>query len=559
MPNYDRAFCFSGQFVPRQIRRQSTHGTIGTIATTRVDLSALVKLDSKGLLAGVIELIRDPDTFRAALVPGAESMLGKDISFKRCTSRHMLAHAPKLLEYGVIERPPPGSSPKIVMPLFTVEKKDKSLRVVSDARKLNKLTAVRVPMLLPSVHEVVDRILDARFVVLHDARSWFFQFTLHSEIRRFFAVNLAGARGKFDTYLMSVMSMGWTLAPCIAQRSALALLSDLPGLAWVDNFALLAGSEAEATSLDYEFRRRCTYANVALNDEPEYGKPLSTFIFLGIEFQLDSARYHMSPEWVRKAVSAPEWTAVEVLHLSRRQFFRLIGRVVWWSFVTRVKLCCIPATLSLLSRLSKDIAADSSAERYEKPLQLSNSVAMELNECRHRISLNVWLHKIVPPTEVVEIWTDASTPEWAIIAEGVPFFAQGTFAEDFQDAHIFYKELLAAHQAIVIASRLISRRVKLVLKIDNLPVVRAYTKGHSSSFKANTVLRESFRDLERGFLTLVPEWTPTDKQKADPYTRGEKVPSHGLRLDAGWFRPELRLSSPISTKNLPLSITTSHH
>ena len=96
-------------------------GKLARISTARLDLDALESLDERGLLKGVLEVIRDPQAFRSQLLPGAVAYLQDSAKPRRSTSRNMLRHWPDLLEWGVMSRA--SKAQRVVLPAFTVEKK----------------------------------------------------------------------------------------------------------------------------------------------------------------------------------------------------------------------------------------------------------------------------------------------------------------------------------------------------------------------------------------------------------------------------------------------------
>ena len=540
--SYDSSLVVGNNGRFNSISTRVDSGSIAPITSNRIDLQVLRGLDSNHILDGVLDLITDPTVFKNSLEENAEHLIDSDKSFSKGISKHMARHVPDLLKYGVITKLE-HRKPVVVLPLFTVPKKDLLLRVVMDGRKLNRLTRLRPLMLLPPLHRVIESCLSATHVVLHDATSYFYQFQLHPEIRPYFSMFLGSARGSFETYCLSVMSMGWTLAPCIAQRSALVLIGDIPGTAWVDNFALFAGSEVEAASLNNRFLARCNQASVTLNSEPQYGNPSSDFIFLGIHFVLTpKAKFQMSPDWVEKSLSKQELISLFTVRATFRDFYVIVGIVVWFSYATRRKLCFYPHMLSCLSRIAKKIAGSNIKTPYEQLLDIKTTVLDDIRSALSDIRLNEWIYRQPKHGHTINIWTDASSHSWAMIIEtATPFYAQGSFADVFREAHIFYKELLTAHQSIKIASILLESNTTLSLKCDNLPVVQAYLKGHSSTFKANVILQQSFRCLKSAQQTLDVEWVPTNAQRADPFTRGIAVPVTGIVPEAQWFHQNLSL------------------
>eukprot|EP01059_Diplonema_ambulator_P031934 TRINITY_DN6026_c0_g1_i3.p1 TRINITY_DN6026_c0_g1~~TRINITY_DN6026_c0_g1_i3.p1 ORF type:complete len:199 (+),score=7.61 TRINITY_DN6026_c0_g1_i3:1022-1618(+) len=194
----------------------------------------------------------------------------------------MLHHLPDLLRYGVVEQVDPAL-PRVILPCFTVAKTDGSLRLVHDGRKLNDLMLPPPPMLLPPIHDVVSTLLSASFVIHTDARSWFYQFGLATEVRRFFGSRLAGPRGSFTTVQLCSMCMGWKWAPAVAHRAAMVLLPAADGAVWVDNFFVCGASAGDVAARYSAYLERTRLANAVMHlDAQGAGTPQQQFDALGL-------------------------------------------------------------------------------------------------------------------------------------------------------------------------------------------------------------------------------------------------------------------------------------
>ncbi|KAJ9469488.1 hypothetical protein DIPPA_24973, partial [Diplonema papillatum] len=336
---------------------------LAPISSSFMNLERLTALDSRGLLRGVLDVVRSWESFRSALLPGAEEALMAS-AITRTTSRRMLRHFPDLVRYGVAEVASGGL--RVVLPAFTVDKKSGGQRFVCDGRKLNAIMARPPPMLLPSVHEVIDRVLASSVVFLADARSYFYQFRLDADIRPYFGMHLAGPRGRFVQAQLAAMCMGWSWAPAIAQRASRVLLPEADGLPWVDNFVVVGSSLREATSRFDSFVQRCRDVNCELNeDDEQFGAPLREFDLLGLHFELSRfdrpARYRMAESWVSKLLGSPELAMVRLGGVSPRQFYRVFGSLVWFAYTTRFRLAYARCSLSFLQRLASTLASDPAA------------------------------------------------------------------------------------------------------------------------------------------------------------------------------------------------------
>ena len=69
-------------------------------------------------------------------------------------------------------------------------------------------------------------------------------------------MRLSGTRGRPREYVMAKMLMGFSWAPAIGQRAANVLVRGL-GMAWVDNFILVADTKEELAEKACEFVGGC--------------------------------------------------------------------------------------------------------------------------------------------------------------------------------------------------------------------------------------------------------------------------------------------------------------
>ena len=487
-------------------------GELAPISTSRLNLDALEALDSEGILSGVIDVIRDRGAFLRAMRPGVD--LG-DRPLSRGTSRHMLRHWDNLSEWGVLGL---ADAPKVVLPAFTVEKKSGLLRLVCDGRKLNRLMRDPPPMLLPSIHEVVRRFLAAEFVVQADGKSWFYQFPLGDGVRDFFGVNLAGERGPFRRTSLRVMCMGWSWAPCIAQRASRVLLPLEDGLSWVDNWFVVGDSREDAAVRYARFLGKAESVGAELNEGAEFGTPQSRFIALGLEFDLESSpkRFRSDPDWVSKFLASAAVAAVRENRATSREFYKVFGGMIWFLFSTQRRLCYFRASLAFLRRSAAKLVAE--PEQWDRPLDIPPSVLADLSLISADLGQNVWVEAGASGPSVTA-WSDASDTEWAALLELDPEpIVQGCFDEPLAH-HIYVKELFAALQATRLAAAT-RPGCALGLQVDNTAAVAAINKGHSKNYLANDLLCALFDTADGAGISVSAQWVPTHAQRADEFTRG---------------------------------------
>ena len=517
---YDNSLCVRSSATnirpPAEARAGGTdQDYIAAISRGRICLDTLESLDKENELEDILQIIRKRETFVSHLKEGWDKQAG----IRRGTSRHMAQHLDTLIDFGVLSR---TSAPQeVILHAFTVEKKSGGLRFVVDGRKLNRSMGPPPQMRLPHITAVIHRIVNSNWVVLSDARSWFYQIEVDQSIRPFFGVNTAGERGQFTRTVLNCLAMGWSFAPAIAQRCSRVLLPEEFGICWIDNFIVIQQSREEAVAQFSSFCERCDKANVELNmDDPTYGTPTQQFCVFGVEFNLEKHTFRSEPAWLEKFVQKDELAALRTGKLTPRQFYVVFGCIVWHSYTTHTPLCTLPAAITFVQNLASKTLQN--VLLWDIHVEVPPSVIFEV---RKRISLmttNSWI--LQPPTKAITVWSDASKAEWAAILEDDEDekVAQGTFGAGHEETSIFLKELYAAAKSVLLAAKYTSA-CTVHMKVDNLSAVFCIERGHSSNFAANAILSEMFAAAKQNGMTLRCAHVGTKQQRADRFTRGDKA------------------------------------
>jgi hypothetical protein len=209
---------------PPQPRVWRNEGVLAHISANRLDLEAVRALDPHDAhLQGLLDVITSEKDFLKYLNGPLKS--GR-------LSRHMRQHLHAIIGMNVASLVD-GSETLVEMPLFTIEKKDGSLRLILDCRNLNKVMAVPPPMKLPPLHDFIDTVLQAGVASQADGVSYFYEIPLAPPLQKYFGSRVAGARGHIFNVVMNSLPMGWSWAPAVAQAISNALVKGC-GLAWVD-------------------------------------------------------------------------------------------------------------------------------------------------------------------------------------------------------------------------------------------------------------------------------------------------------------------------------------
>ena len=506
---------------PPEPRVERNKGILGAIVDNTINLAKVMELDFSGEATEVINILLDSVEFEKHLKVGFQPQTR--------ISRFMSQHKEDMEESGVLEITPRDFGNNY-MPLFTVPKKDDTLRLIQDGRHLNRWFDRPPQMNLPRIHEVIDMLMRNEYFAQCDARSWFYQIPLCKGIRKYFGVILGGGRGDLHYGVMTKIPMGFSWAPCIAQRISNVLMRNI-GLAWVDNY-IIVGKTPE----DFESNRRIfleridpvTGCNVVVDDTEL--KPVRNGETLGIEVNLETKTYRMSPKWAEKVAARgiPElWTP--------RAFSQSMGGIIWCSHVTRRGLCMQPHLMSVLGDMMRKIALRQI--KWDDDFPVTDAAKSEMVDVLRHIEKNEpiqWREGGIPD---MEIWSDASDTHAAyLIIQYQEVIA--SLVRETRGEHIFLEELSIALDAVAKAYELGATRARLFC--DNAPAGACIEKNVSTNFVANTRLRA------RAPLPVDVTWVSTKYELADPYTRGIALPevscpAKDLKLyDAAMTNPQLR-------------------
>lgn len=473
-------------------------GRLAPITTNKINLGGVFSLADELGLTHMVEplaVIRDVKDFKAHLksstLPG-----------RRPVSRFMDIHLDNMIEYDVVSQ----GKGIFTMPSFTTPKKDGSLRLILDCRPLNLLFEKPPDMLLPRIRTLIDLVLEANMFAQCDAVSYFYQFELAMGIPDYFGSRLGQGRGNYVDVLFNRMPMGWSWAPALGQRVANTLIHNL-GVAWVDNFILLAHNQMEFQNRRSEFRKRLERAHLQVDKEEL--EPQTQGTILGIEFDLLRKRFRMDPEWVHKAQARIQ-SIIQKGNISIEELYVLSGTLVWRSHVTGRKLCNMPHLFQALGKFGQKVGKKEMS--WDDKFEIDPALKIEL-VCETEILVaNNWIPKTqATADEGIEIWSDASDTHWAYIIYKQGEIVSAKRGPTKDGYHIYYAELSAAIAAIMDAKRHGHKRIRLY--IDNAAAALAIQRGVSSNFSANRWLSH-IQDM-----SVEVVWVPTTEQRADYLTR----------------------------------------
>jgi hypothetical protein len=495
---------------PGNPRSWRNEGVLGNLSQHRLNLDAVRALDpSDEHLQHLIDVITTEEEFQKLLTEG-ELKSGR-------VSRFMSQHVEKLVTMKVASVVD-GKAAMIEMPLFTVLKKDGTLRLIVDCRKLNAAMKRPPPMNLPSLHSLIDQLLAARYAAQADGVSYFYQIPLAEQLQKYFGTRVSGGRGRMTHLLLRCLPMGWSWAPAVAQAISNALIRDL-GAAWVDNFVITGTSIEDFSEKRTEFLKRVERVGVEL-DDPAL-RPVDLLEVVGLEFDLAGKLYRMSPKWVEKASARIDEILTKTAPTAK-DTYRIAGNIIWRQFSLKKKLCNFPETLAAMSKISKDISKGNIW--WDSPLGITKNLRSEFASFVSILKANEWqTNPTLANTTTVELYSDASdaVEAYVLLEEDILKHIEVFDAKD-PTQHIFLKELHIALCAVKGAAQ--RGHSSIHLNMDNQAAALALGRGASSNYLANRMMTEMLPQN----VNLRITWVPTDKMLADPYTRGWPTASLGM-------------------------------
>lgn len=446
----------------------------------------------------------------------------------------------------------------IYAPLYLVPKRGEQrhlYRVIFAACQLNARCRPPPRAPIPHLHRLITHLMSARYAIRCDFRSWFYQFRLARTVARSYFL----WRTHAQVYTFDRMAMGWSHAVYIACASAHALLalafgpgSDPPLAVWVDD-GVLWGTEAEALRRQWAAVLNLLHQYNA--ELKEWAGPASEFEIVGLGFDLNHARWRLSPTWVERFRESFTTLTDNRAPISLRAWWSLVGSAVWAAYALWLPYAPLqPAFTDLLSAL-RDVDLDS------PPPDILFSPSTRAVEALRAVAAvcHAWRTLPSPRGSPFYIATDASTVGAGVVWDG------RTFSWPWRVGPLSAADLQACELTVASASIALlagspeapPSGTQLVLLVDNLGTAWRLSKW-STAGAQSPLVTQLWNTLVRQSWTLRVGWIPTDRMPADePSRRGQwsdtasRAELRGLAKTA--YYPPLPLAP--STLHLPQTDT----
>ena len=495
--------------------------------TNEINLKALAADDAQ--LAAVLRHITDVNAF----IELFEEELVKGSKYKRPLSRGMLHHAGDMVKFDIAEDERVIDTPQRIsgalrqvyhhacIYTFLVKKKTPGLgRLIGDARTVNGLQRRPPDMGLPRVHAIICDILSWSHGAKTDGVGYFYQFVLNPQLRPFFRTRLAGkARGEIRSMLFKRMPMGWKYSPWIAQQTSNFLVRGC-GRAWLDDFIIGGKTKADFSVARTTFLKRVKRYNVKIDNEAL--EPTTQLAALGLYFDLQRGRYRIDSEWIQRRREVFERPRSEPQTI--RSVLELFGTLIWASHV-----CCRPLWEHAEAMACLSAAAKACEGDYERMWTIPQYAQKDIDEWIRQVTKNDWVTRedvVRRPQDEHYIFSDASDTGGGFVEVLKGAIVASDSWRRSGGEHIF----LAETEALAAGGKHTADVLAPLYCTDNQPLHYAVSKGHSSSYAANCLLRETF-----GHQWPRSAWLPTDvNTTADKLSR-----DHAYRVQPGPVNEEL--------------------
>lgn len=107
---------------------------------------------------------------------------------------------------------------------FPVPKKNNKKRAIVDSRDAGSLCSKPPPVNLPPVPAVIRNMAACKYFWAADLRHWFYQLPIHENLQPLFSLRLNRKQRRQRMWQMSVLPMGWSWSPYLAQSIAWSII-----------------------------------------------------------------------------------------------------------------------------------------------------------------------------------------------------------------------------------------------------------------------------------------------------------------------------------------------
>ena len=458
------------------------------------------------------------------------------------------------------------------VPIFGREKKEGSLRLITNLRRLNACAAVphhRTTTWTTVRQQLANRNLTWGLTI--DLKSYYHNLAVHPKTRRWMRIQLRG-----QGYEMTALPFGWSLSPLWAHLLARPIRAwlncqGIPFLWWVDDILILGSSQLQCETRAAAFLNQLTVLGLKANIPKSMQQASQTFSFLGHIFNLAEGRIH--PEGAKnEACLRMVRHQLKATTATPRHQARLAG-VLLDMMKSNVRLRSLPQQIMAL--MSKGLRSSAAALNlpHHHPKVWGKSIP------KHPLLRNVLLqvkHALLNPIPVClrptnpllyRLRTDSSDLGWGaqLCRRTQPgswqevATAAARWGPAMRGRHITHKEALASALGVSHCIRHIPDHCTLLLQSDASSTVWCWKKGTKNPF-IHQCIQGAFVSLaEKGVIVQaehLPGWL---NRRADWLSRNADPKNYQLHpavfrevVQHFDFHPEVDLFASRDNHQLPL-------
>ena len=422
-----------------------------------------------------------------------------------------------LKEWSTVTSIPRDSPPIYSNFAFKVLKSDNSTtRLILDCKELNKRMKEPPTFHLPQPISIICIILSSNFAVVADFRSWFFQHQICKEIAFLYFAFRVG--GKWNA--LGRLAQGWKFSPSIAQKTSEILSFDPLSqdndlrLTWIDNLFFGSRTVEDAQQKRMRFISRCDDARAEIGEISEI---VTSFEYVGGEFDLIRKRWRVKDSWVRRALPLLDQFPPKT---SLRRVWCVMGILLWFLRLTLLPLTLADPLIFFLSRLAKQVSTNTLD--WTDTVEVWPSVLENIQSLKHTFHLNSWrtLSSPLPfpsPNQLPLAFSDASLVGGAGVYDGRVIWRSSW--EHTQSQHdIFLLETRAWRETV--RWMLDHNITSFVTVTDNQALYYSLIKTRSKNYQVNTILLDVLMMLREKRALIYAGWIDTESMPADAASRG---------------------------------------
>lgn len=341
-----------------------------------------------------------------------------------------------------------------------------------------------------------------KYTILLDAASFYDQFRLGPEVRRFFAV-----RSRWlGTLVYKNLPMGFKKSCTIAQRTAELMLDfvnptggPVYKVAYIDNFLFSADNKEDLLAAVKEFRSRCDSVGLVLNEPDGDDTSLITqkFEFLGVWYDCSSEN---EQEWqsanTEKTLAKLELvlTTLTKNNLTWRQQAAIFGILFFAESVAPLRGAGLANYFDALAHLRQKLTNVSNWDAPAVPF--SPLASVQLREwCKRACENECLFFKKKSCLPTCEIYVDASSTGWGCIAtteRGTSHYAGKWSNHDHEMFNLHSSvaaEPLALRRAVLAVTSTLHPKTAIRAFVDHQGLFWAFHRGHSRVHAYNECIR----------------------------------------------------------------------